>query len=173
MFTCWKKTFPERQDSDLILRQKMARLINPSLCFFCARCSQSRGCFSSKLACRVNVEYQPVTGKFQQRRTLTHARRISQFYNGTRKRIWGLGFGAGLLIALGFKNYCDNNERCDCEAETPGQINSVSKYRTAIEISRDLLQRVKVPVPSPRQYFKLHGWECTFIPECIFSKCTS
>ncbi|XP_062858326.1 serine beta-lactamase-like protein LACTB, mitochondrial [Trichomycterus rosablanca] len=127
----------------------MARLLNLSLRFYCSRCSQSRSSYSSMFTSRLKPDSQLVGGKFHQRRSLTETRRISQFYNGKRTKFWVLGLGTGLLIALGFKRYVYNNERCECEAETQVKTDSVSKYCTAIEISRDLLQRIKDEVGAP------------------------
>ncbi|XP_060743151.1 serine beta-lactamase-like protein LACTB, mitochondrial isoform X1 [Tachysurus vachellii] len=99
------------------------------------RCKQSRGSSS----CWSWVQQHSPQQK-SPHRTLTLTRRIFHTNNGGKRHIWALGIGTGVLLALGLKYHVYSRERCECE-ET---VNSYSNYRTAKEISRDLLQRIKV-----------------------------
>ncbi|KAG9280987.1 serine beta-lactamase-like protein LACTB, mitochondrial isoform X1 [Astyanax mexicanus] len=71
------------------------------------------------------------------------ARRAVRSSGGGRRGLWVLGLGAGLLLALGLKQQY-RPERCECEPEETQPLQSASHYSSAIHISRDLLQRVKV-----------------------------
>ncbi|KAG7473407.1 hypothetical protein MATL_G00095530 [Megalops atlanticus] len=73
--------------------------------------------------------------------------RIFKFFNVTQSKVWILGLGAGFVLALGFKNvYFD--ERCECNKREE-ECKRSWRYTAAIEISRDLLQRIKDEVGAP------------------------
>ncbi|XP_036391281.1 serine beta-lactamase-like protein LACTB, mitochondrial isoform X2 [Megalops cyprinoides] len=84
----------------------------------------------------------------QSRSVFTSQRqRTFKFFNVTQSKVWILGLGAGFVLALGFKNvYFD--ERCECDKREEECKRSL-RYTAAIEISRDLLQRIKDEVGAP------------------------
>lgn len=134
----------------------MSRLLFLSPGFLCSRCRYcppKTGCFSSVLRFGLKSESQLSAGRALQRRHLTGARRSFQSFNGAQPKFWILGVGAGFLLALGLKNHY-SPERCECESENKEESHSdiTSKYSAAVEISRDLVQRIKVQVPGQAQF---------------------
>nr|XP_015198931.1 PREDICTED: serine beta-lactamase-like protein LACTB, mitochondrial [Lepisosteus oculatus] len=79
--------------------------------------------------------------------------------NAKRSKVWLWGLGAGLVLALGLKEDADLAWGSEHKRKTPDdeEKNKAKKYASAIEISRDLLQRIKVQTPP--QYF-LHIFFC-------------
>uniref|UniRef100_W5NBY1 Lactamase, beta n=1 Tax=Lepisosteus oculatus TaxID=7918 RepID=W5NBY1_LEPOC len=61
-------------------------------------------------------------------------------------KVWLWGLGAGLVLALGLKEDADLAWGSEHKRKTPDdeEKNKAKKYASAIEISRDLLQRIKV-----------------------------
>lgn len=126
----------------------MSRLLSLSpavICFRCKHCAQNSGSFSCWSAARVKQESQLPAGRVTQQRTLTQTRRTFQFNNSGKRHFWALGIGAGFLLALGLKYHVYSR----CEFEKTVNSHSSYKYSAAIDISRDLLQRIKVQVSSP------------------------
>ncbi|XP_060770827.1 serine beta-lactamase-like protein LACTB, mitochondrial isoform X2 [Neoarius graeffei] len=119
----------------------MSRLLSLSPAVIFSRCKhrpQNSGCFSSGSAARVK---QLLSGRVPaQRRTPALTWRSN---NDGKRRFWALGIGTGFLLAVGLKYHGYSRERCECEKS----VNS--KYRAAIEISRDLIQRIKDEVGAP------------------------
>ncbi|XP_072529788.1 serine beta-lactamase-like protein LACTB, mitochondrial isoform X1 [Salminus brasiliensis] len=127
-------------------------LLSPSrLCSRCQYCPQLMNSFSCVLRFRPNCESQlraVRAVRAQQTRHLTTARHTLRSSNGGRQRLWLLGLGAGFLLAVGLKNH-SSPERCECESEKPDKPHNTSKYSSAVEISRDLVQRIKDEVGAP------------------------
>lgn len=134
----------------------MSRLLSlsPAVIFpRCKYCPRNSGSLSSWSATGVKQESQLQAGRATPRRTLTLTRPGVHSNNGGKRRFWALGIGTGFLLALGLKCHVYSRERCDCECEKTVKCDSSSKYRAAIEISRDLLQRIKVQVSSHQPYY--------------------
>ncbi|KAJ8344560.1 hypothetical protein SKAU_G00318890 [Synaphobranchus kaupii] len=74
--------------------------------------------------------------------------RIFQFFRSTRSKFWILGLGAGFALALGLKNRVYLSEHYE-DNKTENNRSAAARYCTAIEISRDLLQRIKDEVGAP------------------------
>lgn len=130
----------------------MSRLLSlsPAVIFpRCKYCPRNSGSLSSWSATGVKQESQLQAGRATPRRTLTLTRPGVHSNNGGKRRFWALGIGTGFLLALGLKCHVYSRERCDCECEKTVKCDSSSKYRAAIEISRDLLQRIKDEVGAP------------------------
>ncbi|XP_026774407.3 serine beta-lactamase-like protein LACTB, mitochondrial isoform X2 [Pangasianodon hypophthalmus] len=128
----------------------MSRLLSLSpavICSRCKHCPQNSGSFSWWSAARVKQESQLLAGRVPQHRTLTLTRRTFHSNNGGKRHFWALGIGTGFLLALGLKYHVYSRERCECEKSV--NFHSSSKYRAAIETSRDLLQRIKDEVGAP------------------------
>ncbi|XP_069046810.1 serine beta-lactamase-like protein LACTB, mitochondrial isoform X2 [Lepisosteus oculatus] len=71
--------------------------------------------------------------------------------NAKRSKVWLWGLGAGLVLALGLKEDADLAWGSEHKRKTPDdeEKNKAKKYASAIEISRDLLQRIKDEVAAP------------------------
>ncbi|KAJ8003267.1 hypothetical protein DPEC_G00167650 [Dallia pectoralis] len=78
----------------------------------------------------------------QQRRHYTRPSSVltDRFYS--RSKFWIVGIGTGIVLALGFKYHRDLDHELLCEEQ-------VGRYGAAIEVSRDLVQRVKDEVGAP------------------------
>ncbi|XP_036431983.1 serine beta-lactamase-like protein LACTB, mitochondrial [Colossoma macropomum] len=129
----------------------MSRLLFLSQSLVCSRCKacpQKVGSFSSLLTFLLKSDRHTLAVRAQQTRHLTGARRAFHYSNSARKRFWTLGLGAGLLLAVGLKNHY-SPEPCECDSEKTEKPHNTSKYRAAIEISRDLVQRIKDEVGAP------------------------
>ncbi|KAJ8248768.1 hypothetical protein GJAV_G00227530 [Gymnothorax javanicus] len=84
----------------------------------------------------------------QHRAVSSQGQRIHQFFRSTRSKFWILGLGAGFALALGLKDRVYLTEHCECE-ELESNLSVSTTYCSAIEISRDLLQRIKDEVGAP------------------------
>lgn len=69
---------------------------------------------------------------------------FSKPFAKTKSKLWVLGIGAGFVLAFGLKHHAYNSELCSAEAAYVPQTDL--KYVEAIEISRDLVRRIKVQV---------------------------
>ncbi|KAI5627023.1 serine beta-lactamase-like protein LACTB, mitochondrial [Silurus asotus] len=131
----------------------MSRLLRLSavICSRCKHCSQNNGFFYSWAAARVKPESPLYPGRGAQSRALTLPQRGFRFNKSAKRHLWLLGLGAGLLLTLGLKSHLCNGEQCECECEGEKTVKSQSssKYKAAIAISRDLLQRIKDEVGAP------------------------
>ncbi|XP_035251773.1 serine beta-lactamase-like protein LACTB, mitochondrial isoform X1 [Anguilla anguilla] len=82
---------------------------------------------------------------YEQNRAIftSQRQRIFTFFRSMRSKFWFLGLGAGFALALGLKDRVYFSERCECN-NTENDRSVSASYSTAIETSRDLLQRIKV-----------------------------
>ncbi|XP_061078321.1 serine beta-lactamase-like protein LACTB, mitochondrial isoform X2 [Conger conger] len=87
---------------------------------------------------------------FQQNRALFTSlrQRIFQIFRSKQSKIWILGLGAGFVLTLGLMDRVYLSERSDCN-EAENDRSESARYCSAIEISRDLLQRIKDEVGAP------------------------
>lgn len=126
----------------------MSRLLSLSPLVFCPRCehsARSSAPVSSCSAARGKLHTQLLCGRAAQCRGLSLTRRIFRSNHGGKWRVWALGIGTGLLLALGLKSHLYSGERCECETTETGD-----RYSAAIDTSRDLLQRIKVQYSTVR-----------------------
>ncbi|KAA0724273.1 Serine beta-lactamase-like protein LACTB, mitochondrial [Triplophysa tibetana] len=78
------------------------------------------------------------------RRFMSTPRR-SDFSNN-RQSLWLLGIGTGFVLALGLKYGDFVPERCECDSKKTNRTQTDINYTGAIQISRDLIQRIKLQV---------------------------
>ncbi|XP_030620912.1 serine beta-lactamase-like protein LACTB, mitochondrial isoform X2 [Chanos chanos] len=134
----------------------MSRLLHLSLnrvCRKCSECPQKYRSYSSLFTARVkygNVNHQLSLQTFIQR-SFSESKRLGDFqFPGGRSKFWVLGLGAGCVLALGLKYHICVSDPCHCDAsEKTSEPRTASKYGAAIEISRDLVRRIKDEVGSP------------------------
>lgn len=69
---------------------------------------------------------------------------FSKSFAKTKSKLWVLGLGAGFVLAYSLKHHAYNSE--PCSAETAYVPQTDLKYAEVIEISRDLVRRIKVQV---------------------------
>ncbi|KAL2093027.1 hypothetical protein ACEWY4_010339 [Coilia grayii] len=101
----------------------------------------SRSNNSGKL-CKGVVYQQPSRAYTEHTRAILY-----QLFTKTRSRFWIIGLGAGFVLAFGLKHHAFNSEPCNAEAVYESQTDL--KYADAIEISRDLVRRIKDEVGAP------------------------
>ncbi|XP_066525318.1 serine beta-lactamase-like protein LACTB, mitochondrial isoform X2 [Hoplias malabaricus] len=132
----------------------MSQLLFLSSRLLCSRCklcpSQKAVSFPSLWTAGLKSDRHLISVRGPQRRgAVTGPRLAFHGSNGGQKWLWILGLGAGVLLALGLKNrYSPGGCECDPE-KTQKPHNNKNVYRAAIEISRDLLQRIKDEVGAP------------------------
>ncbi|XP_031420326.1 serine beta-lactamase-like protein LACTB, mitochondrial isoform X2 [Clupea harengus] len=117
------------------------------------RCKGCPGRFRSYplLTTRTNYSSKLVKGVLyqQQTRAYVELKRPSLYktFAKIRSKFWILGLGAGFVLAFGLKHQAYNSEPCN--AETANEPQTDLKYAEAIEISRDLVRRIKDEVGAP------------------------
>lgn len=121
----------------------MSRLLFPNR--FCAKLSQFAAHESPWVALRLRqqqIDKQRVLLQQQTRHVRSWSAASSKYK--TKSRIWAYGVGVGLALAVGLKYYKDT-VKCD------GSVKSAQtgRYRAAIEVSRDLVERIKDEVGAP------------------------
>ncbi|XP_060891342.1 serine beta-lactamase-like protein LACTB, mitochondrial isoform X1 [Labrus mixtus] len=105
----------------------------------------NRFCATGSLLLRVNLTHkQPHSDTrcvfIQQQRPYVGGSKRDSFKYGSKSRIWICGVGLGIALAVGLKYHADRaNSSCDDKI-----VHSADRYREAIEVSRDLLERIKV-----------------------------
>ncbi|XP_075998002.1 serine beta-lactamase-like protein LACTB, mitochondrial isoform X2 [Genypterus blacodes] len=67
--------------------------------------------------------------------------------NGGKTRLWMCGVGAGMALAAAFKYRTDNGSS-SCEASVR-EAERTRRFDAAIEVSRDLVERIKAEVAAP------------------------
>lgn len=72
---------------------------------------------------------------------------FSKSFAKTKSKLWVLGLGAGFVLAYSLKHHAYNSE--PCSAETAYVPQTDLKYADVIEISRDLVRRIKDEVGAP------------------------
>ncbi|XP_051978585.1 serine beta-lactamase-like protein LACTB, mitochondrial [Xyrauchen texanus] len=82
-------------------------------------------------------------------RRLISTQRRTVFTSYKNRSLWIFGIGTGFILAVGLKYRDSVSNHCDCDVQKTDRAETLSKYRTAIEISRDLLQRNQVEVGAP------------------------
>lgn len=87
------------------------------------------------------------------RRFMSTPRRFD--FSNNRQSLWLLGIGTGFVLALGLKYGHSVSERCECDVRKTNRTRTDTKYTGAIQISRDLIQRIKVQVLNQRLLFML------------------
>lgn len=82
------------------------------------------------------------------KRCLNHQQRSyvheAFFKNSTRSRLWLCGLGVGLALAIGLKSCSDS-----ADSSSGDSGSRVGRYRRAVEVSRELLERIKAEVGAP------------------------
>ncbi|XP_041965187.1 serine beta-lactamase-like protein LACTB, mitochondrial isoform X2 [Alosa sapidissima] len=117
------------------------------------RCKDCPGRFRSYplLTSRTNYSGKLFKGVLYQQPTRPYTgfkrQSVYQSFTKTRSKLWVLGLGAGFVLAFGLKHHAYNSESCN--AETPYEPQTDLKYAEAIEISRDLVRRIKDEVGAP------------------------
>ncbi|XP_062404244.1 serine beta-lactamase-like protein LACTB, mitochondrial isoform X2 [Sardina pilchardus] len=117
------------------------------------RCKDCPGRFRSYplLTSRTNYSGKLSKGVLYQQPTRAYAglkgQSLYQSFTKTRSKLWVLGLGAGFVLAFGLKHRAYNSEPCN--AETAYEPQTDFKYAEAIEISRDLVRRIKDEVGAP------------------------
>ncbi|KAI7811843.1 serine beta-lactamase-like protein LACTB, mitochondrial isoform X1 [Triplophysa rosa] len=118
----------------------MYRLLCSSRGLKCTQCkynAEKSERFVSLLTSRLKYRDQLMMRRFMS----THRR--SDFSNN-RQSLWLLGIGTGFVLALGLKYGDFVSERCECDVQKTNRTQTDTKYTGAIQISRDLIQRIKV-----------------------------
>ena len=114
------------------------------------RCKGCPGRFRSYplLTTRTNYSSKLFKGVLYQQQTRAYAElkrpSLYQTFAKIRSKCWILGLGAGFVLAFGLKHQAYNSEPCN--AETANEPQTDLKYAEAIEISIDLVRRIKVQV---------------------------
>ncbi|XP_051546075.1 serine beta-lactamase-like protein LACTB, mitochondrial isoform X2 [Myxocyprinus asiaticus] len=123
----------------------MFRLLCLSRGLICAKCSaQKSEPFVSLLKSRVKYR-----DHLMRRFISTQRRTVFTSFKNRLTSLWIFGIGTGFVLALGLKYRDSVSEHCECDVRKTNRTETVSKYRSAIEISRDLLQRIKDEVGAP------------------------
>lgn len=126
----------------------MSRLFYSPFKRFCDKCKDCPAvtlrCYSSLFTptrCpQLSKQQTFVVLQQQQRKCFRPSRLItSRFYS--RSKFWIGGIGAGIVLALGLKYHTDIAE-LSCEED----FQHTGRYGAAIQVSRDLVQRIKVQV---------------------------
>lgn len=126
----------------------MYRLLCSSRGLKCTQCkynAQKSERFVSLFTSRLKYRDQIMMRRFMS----THRR--SDFSNN-RQSLWLLGIGTGFVLALGLKYADFVSERCECDVQKTHTTQTDIKYTCAIQVSRDLIQRIKVQVSHQRCY---------------------
>nr|XP_029524807.1 serine beta-lactamase-like protein LACTB, mitochondrial isoform X1 [Oncorhynchus nerka] len=131
----------------------MSRLFYSPFKRFCVKCKDcpavTARCYSSLLTpirCpQLSKQQTFFVLQQQQRKCFGPSRLTSRFYS--RSKFWIGGIGAGIVLALGLKYHTDIAE-LSCEED----FQHTGRYGAAIQVSRDLVQRIKVQdeVGAPR-----------------------
>lgn len=101
-------------------------------------------CFSSLLTLRAQSCQQRLskqTFSQQQRHIFGPSR---QAFTVNKSRFWIFGIGAGVILALGLKYHVDSGDSSCEDRIIKDAVRKSGKYLTAIQVSRDLVQRIKV-----------------------------
>ncbi|XP_051975924.1 serine beta-lactamase-like protein LACTB, mitochondrial isoform X2 [Xyrauchen texanus] len=125
----------------------MSRLLCLSRGLICSKCkysAQKSEPFVSLLKSGVNYR-----NHLMRRFISTPRRTVFTSYKNRSTSFWIFGIGTGFVLALGLKYGYSVSEHCECDVQNTNRNETVSKYRSAIEISRDLLQRIKDEVGAP------------------------
>ncbi|CAB1323175.1 unnamed protein product [Coregonus sp. 'balchen'] len=129
----------------------MSRLLYSPFKRFCVKCKDcpavTARCYNSLLTStrfsQLSKQQTFVVLQQQQRKCFGPSRLItSRFYS--RSRFWIGGIGAGVVLALGLKYHTDITE-LSCEED----FQQTGRYGAAIQVSRDLVQRIKDEVGAP------------------------
>ncbi|XP_029992060.1 serine beta-lactamase-like protein LACTB, mitochondrial isoform X2 [Sphaeramia orbicularis] len=123
----------------------MSRLFFPNR--FCAKFSQFAAYDPPWFALRLRqhqINKQRVI--LQQQRPYIRSWSAASSKYKTKSRIWAYGVGVGVALAVGLKYYEDTvKSSCDVSVKSA----HTGRYRAAIEVSRDLLERIKDEVGAP------------------------
>lgn len=125
----------------------MSRLFYSPFKRFCVKCKDfpavTARCYSyllTPIRCpQLSKQQTFVVLQQQQRKCFGPSRLTSRFYS--RSKFWIGGIGAGIVLALGLKYHTDIAE-LSCEED----FQHTGRYGAAIQVSRDLVQRIKVQV---------------------------
>ncbi|XP_073724924.1 serine beta-lactamase-like protein LACTB, mitochondrial isoform X1 [Misgurnus anguillicaudatus] len=77
-------------------------------------------------------------------RRFISTQRRSPLFSNNKRSLWILGIGTGFVLALGLKYGDFVSEHCECDVQKTYRAQADSKYTAAIEVSRDLVRRIKV-----------------------------
>lgn len=116
----------------------MSRLFLPNR--FCAKCPLLATRESPLLTPRGALDKRSVFN--QQQRRHVGGSNAGFFRYRSKSRVWICGVGVGIALAVGLKYHTDAaNSSCDVQV-TDAQ--RTDRYRRAIAVSRDLVERIKV-----------------------------
>ncbi|XP_037624403.1 serine beta-lactamase-like protein LACTB, mitochondrial isoform X1 [Sebastes umbrosus] len=108
----------------------MSRLFLPNR--FCAKCSLLT---ARRSADKLSVLIQ------QQRRHYVGGANTAFYKDWSKSSMWICGVGVGVAVAVGLKHRADTN--CDDKVR---EARRTDRYRDAIQVSRDLVQRIQVSI---------------------------
>ncbi|XP_037624404.1 serine beta-lactamase-like protein LACTB, mitochondrial isoform X2 [Sebastes umbrosus] len=111
----------------------MSRLFLPNR--FCAKCSLLT---ARRSADKLSVLIQ------QQRRHYVGGANTAFYKDWSKSSMWICGVGVGVAVAVGLKHRADTN--CDDKVR---EARRTDRYRDAIQVSRDLVQRIQAEVGAP------------------------
>ncbi|XP_010777286.1 serine beta-lactamase-like protein LACTB, mitochondrial isoform X2 [Notothenia coriiceps] len=122
----------------------MSRLFLPNR--FCAKCSliTVRGykAFPARAVARYKQHQSDKLSAFIQQRRYGGEANPAFFKYRSKSRIWVCGVGVGIAIAVGLKYNADtSSSSCDDRVK---EAQRTDRYSAAIQVSRDLVERIKV-----------------------------